>query len=117
MVALEPTDKPFGAALADLLREADYTTSSGNVNWHAFSRELNDVHYETLRKVVSGERTATPGVIEEVARALRVKPEHFAEYRLALARRQFDVREVGFDQALSNLEKWANEQGSQRRRR
>lgn len=116
MVALQPTDQPFGTALAELLREADYTTSSGNINWHAFSRELDGFSYEYLRKIVAGERVASPAFIEEVSRALRVKPEHFAEYRMDQARRQFDVREVGFDQALTNLEKWAHEQGRKRRR-
>lgn len=116
MVAIQPTDKPFGTALAELLREADFTTSSGNVNWHAFSREVDGFSYEYMRKIVAGERPPSPQFMEECARALRVMPEHFAEYRLAMARRQFDAREVGFDQALANLEQWARQEGLKRRR-
>ena len=116
MVAIQDTDRPFGQALADLLREADFTTSSGNVNWHAFARELDGFSYEALRLVIAGKRTVTPALMEECARALKVKPEHFAEYRIYLARRQFDVREVGFEQALANLEQWAHQHAPKRRR-
>ena len=41
--------------------------------------------------------------IEALAAALGVEPERFAEYRLAAARRLFDEREVGLEEALSNL--------------
>ena len=117
MVAIQPTDQPFGQALADLLREADYTTSSGNVNWHSFARELDGFTYENLRLVVAGKRPPSPAFIEEVARALKVKPDYFAEYRIHLARQQFDVREVGFEAALENLERWAHQQPGRKRRR
>jgi len=119
--ALEPTRKPFGQALAELLRESDYTTNTGNVNWRAFARELDGIHYETLRKAVAGERTATPHIIEEVARALRIRPDYFVEYRLWQVQRLFDVREVGFERALENFERWAQtsttgSRGARRRR-
>lgn len=104
----EPTRRPFGEALADLLREHDYTTSTGNVNWNAFVREVN-LDYETVRKAVAGVRAPTPHVIEECSRALRVRPDYFVEYRLAQAQKQYDVREVGFEQALANLERAAND--------
>lgn len=117
MVAIQPTDEPFGAALAELLREADFTTSSGNVNWHAFARELDGFTYENLRLVIAGKRQPSVPFMEEVARALKVKPDHFAEYRIAQARRQFDVREVGFEAALENLERWAHDEAEARKRR
>lgn len=115
---VQPSRKPFGAALGDLLREGDYTTSTGNVNWHAFARELDGYVYETLRKAVSGERWPSVGLMEECARVLRVRPDYFAEYRIDQARRLYDVREVGFEKALSNLESWVRERsdGSERKR-
>ncbi len=103
MIAHDTTNKPFGAALADLLREHDYTTQTGNVNWNAFASVL-EIDYETLRKAVAGIRPPTPYVLEDVARALAIKPEHFAEYRMHQAARRFDPREVGFEQALKNVE-------------
>lgn len=102
-----PTTKPFREALAELLRDNDYTTQTGNVNWHAFAAELDDIGYEALRKSLAGTRTVTPHIMEACARALRIKPEHFAEYRIWQAGRDFDVREVGYEQALANLERWS----------
>lgn len=115
--AIPRTTKPFGEALLDLLREFDYVTGLGNPNLHAFAAEVPNYTYESLRKAVSGERTITPELIVEVARVLRVEPEHFIEYRLNEARATFDPREVGFDQAAKNLEAWATVQGVRRKRK
>jgi hypothetical protein len=104
------TTRAFGEALRDLLVEQDYATRSGNPNWRAFAAELEDIHYETLRKAVTGERAPSPRLLEECARVLRIKPGYFAEYRLYEARRNFDPREVGFERALQNLMIWANTQ-------
>lgn len=108
--AVEPANEPFGKALAALLRESDWVTSTGNPNWHAFARELDGVHYETLRKAVAGERQVTPAIMEEVARALRIKPDYFVEYRLVEIQAEFDVRRVGFEKALENLADFARRQ-------
>ena len=107
--AIEPTAKPFGRALSDLLRETDYTTSMGNPNWHAFSEALG-IHYETLRKAVAGEREVSETILVEVSRALGIDPSHFAEYRMLKAREMFDPREVGFEKAMENVRKWAEQQ-------
>lgn len=117
MAALVPAGsaKPFNETFLALLRESPrFTTHMGTPNVAAFARSLDGVHYETIRKVLAGEREPTPQLIESVARALRVPPEHFLEYRLWLARRQFDVREVGYERALENLRRWS---ASPRRRR
>lgn len=107
MAQIEPTTKPFKQALAELLREHDYTTQTGNVNWHAFARDLEGVHYETLRKALADKRNVTKRIMEECARVLRVKPEHFVEYRALEVAELFDVRTVGFDAVLANLDAWA----------
>lgn len=115
------TDKPFRDAMSELLRESDYVTQTGNVNWHAFSRDMETtskngefVSYEALRKVLAGKRNVTAHVIEECARVLRVPPTYFVEYRAMEAARAFDVREVGFDAVLDNLERWTAEQAAKR---
>jgi hypothetical protein len=112
-----PTTKPFKDALAELLRENDFTTQTGNVNWHAFSRELDGIGYEALRKALAGGRNVTPHIMETVARALRIKPEYFVEYRAHLAAHDFDVKEVGFDQVLANLERWSATAATAKKRR
>jgi hypothetical protein len=106
-VASETTE-PFAIALRELVLEHDYTTGTGNPNWSAFSAELNQVHYETLRRAVAGERPPSLLLMEECARVLRVRPEYFLEYRVHLAKRDFDPREVGVDRALQNLRTWAS---------
>lgn len=87
--------------------EHDYATLGGKPNWRAFAAELDSIHYETLRKAVAGERRPSQALLEECARVLRLRPEHFLEYRLYLARRDFDPDAVGFDRAARNLATWA----------
>jgi len=46
--------------------------------------------------------------MEECARALRIEPKYFLEYRVHLAQRDFDVRTVGLERAIQNLNAWAS---------
>lgn len=111
------SSEKFGDALAELLRESDeFTTSGGSPNLSAFARALNGIPYESLRRVALGEREPTPDLIEAVARVLRVPPTHFAEYRLWLAQREFDVHEVGYERALENLRAWTSARSADNRR-
>jgi hypothetical protein len=100
------TDQAFPVALRDLLIEHDYATASGKPNWAAFAAEL-DVHYETLRRVVAHERVPSPRLIQECARALRIRADYFLEYRIYLAQRDFDPEVVGLERATENLKAWA----------
>jgi hypothetical protein len=97
---------PFGRLVRDLLIEKEITTGMGNPNWSAFAEKLETVHYETLRKAVTGERAPSPKVMEEVAAALGLDPTTFVEYRIWQAQRQFDPREVGAEVALAALAEW-----------
>ena len=99
---------PFGVRLRDLLQERGITTGMGNANFKAFAELLPTIHYETLRKQVSGERPVGIDTMRESAEALNVPPETFAEFALWEAQRDFDPREVGVEQALVNLERWAS---------
>lgn len=106
-MADQRTDQPFGKALIPLLREHDeYLTGIQNVNLRAVAAALDNVHYETLRKAIAGERLPSLRLIEQVAELVGVKPDYFAEYQLALARRDFDIGEVGWEQAMRNLREW-----------
>lgn len=114
-VAKDDSFKTFGTVLRDELIARDITTGMGNPNWSAFAQLLDTVKYETLRKAVTGERQPSPKVMEEAAAALDRKPEElFVEYRVWMAQRMFDPREVGVSAALANLDKWAE---AQKRRR
>lgn len=100
---------PFGVKLRDLLQEKGITTGMGHANFKAFAELLPSIHYETLRKQISGERPVGIQTMRESAEALGVPPETFDEYALAQAQRDFDPREVGAEQALENLERWAEQ--------
>ena len=104
--------RPFMRALAEALREQKHpsVTQDGNVNWAIFARDLPKMHYETLRKIRSGDRMLDASAIEEISTAAGVEPTYFAEYRLIKARESFDPRIVGLEVAIKNLEAWT-EQG------
>jgi hypothetical protein len=76
------------------------------VNWHAFALQLEGVHYETLRKAITGQRHPSPAVIEQVATALALQPSYFLEYRLHEARRELDPAVVSLEQAANALSTW-----------
>lgn len=100
--------KPFRQVALELFRDReDVLTQTGNVNWMKVAELLPDVYYETLRKAVAGDRIPTPDLMEKVAAEAGVEPTAFAEYQLHLARRQFDVKEVGLETAMRNLRAWA----------
>lgn len=98
--------KPFGVVVRDLLIERGFVTGLGNPNWASFAQELPEVHYETLRKAVTGDRAPGERLMEQIAEALKVPPTVFYEYGLIEAQRQFDPKVVGNEQALANLQAW-----------
>jgi hypothetical protein len=103
--------QPFGLALRELLVEHDYVSASGAPKWSVFAAELEDAHYETLLRAVSGKRSPSPHLMEEAARALRIRPEYFLEYRIYLAQREFDPRVVGLERAAENVALWRHARG------
>jgi hypothetical protein len=103
--------RPFGIVLRDLLIEREITTKLGNPDWVDFARTLRGVHYETLRKAVTGERPVAPKVVEAVAKNLGVDPTMFADYRLWQVRKTFDPATVGIDAALESLARWEGDRG------
>ncbi len=101
--------RTFGEVLRDLLLERGISTPIGNPNWSEFARDLAHIHYETLRKAVTGDRRPTPELMTACAQALQLEPDIFPEYRLWLAQREFDPREVGSETAMANLARWAGD--------
>jgi hypothetical protein len=107
-MSAENSERHFGGVISELLRDREeFLMKTGNINWRLVADELNGVHYETLRKAVAGERPATPQLMELCAELVGVPPTVFAEYRLYEAQKQFDPKEVGWDQATANLREWA----------
>ncbi|HET7045588.1 MAG TPA: helix-turn-helix transcriptional regulator [Gaiellaceae bacterium] len=80
---IEPSSKPFGLALEELLLDDGdvYVSRSGNVKWARFAAVLDGVSRTTLRNAVLGARAPSRAMMEECARALSVSPRYFAEFR------------------------------------
>lgn len=106
------TDKqstePFVKALGQLMRDVnhDAVDEDGSLNWSTLSRMIPGMHYETLRKIKSGDRTLDADAIEQISAAIPVDPMYFADYRLIKAREMFDPKIVGFEQAAKNLREY-----------
>ena len=79
------SNKPFGAALTELVREVEdvYVTARG-LKIATFAEVLDGVSPSTLRAAVAGDTAPSAPLIEECARFLRVRPEYFREYRTVL---------------------------------
>jgi transcriptional regulator with XRE-family HTH domain len=71
---------------------------------HATYRNGHGLTFSAIAQFERGETRPKLETIELLAEALGVSPMEFPEYRLAIARRLFDEREVGLDQAVGNLE-------------
>lgn len=91
--------KRFGDELAEILREREMSQRqlarlTAQNGWGSPA---------TIARLVDGTLPPTMRAMEEIARALHVRPQRFAEYRLAKARRGLDPGAVGIRRALRNL--------------
>lgn len=94
------TQKPFPEALLAALEEQEISQrqlakrTRANHGWGSIW---------TINQLALGQLKPTAHAIEEIATALQMRPEHFAEYRLAKARDKLDPEVVGLKRALTNL--------------
>lgn len=94
------TDRPFAAALDDLLAERDWS----NRHLATITREKFDWgSHGTINFLINGELAPSRRAMEVIASVLEISPRHFPEYRLLLARDKLDPERVGLDAALSAL--------------
>ncbi len=95
------SSQPFGEALRALM-DARGLTYRGLAQ---AIREVDDkgLTHAHINMLANGHDKPSLRAMELIAQACGVKPEHFAEYRLALAMRELDPSEVGLEQALENL--------------
>jgi transcriptional regulator with XRE-family HTH domain len=93
--------RPFGDALRTLMdeRELSYRGLAEKIR-RIDGRGITHAH---LNMLANGHDKPSMRAMELIARACSISPEHFAEYRLALAMRELDPEVVGLEQALDNL--------------
>lgn len=100
MATRKKSSKPFSESVRELLDEAEISQREliRRTRRHGWGST------GTISFLMTDEMPPTQQAMEAIARALEVKPEHFAEWRLAEARRRLDPAVVGFKTALGNLE-------------
>lgn len=95
------SDKPFGDALRALMTDRGLTYRELAQR----TRELDGrgMTHAHINMLANGHDRPSTRAMELIADACGVESSYFAEYRLALAMRELDPDEVGFEQALENL--------------
>ena len=98
---LKNSKKHFGDALRDLMPPRGLTYRS----LAAATRELDGkgLTHAHINMLANGHDKPSMRAMQLIASACSVAPEHFAEYRLAVAMRELDPEHVGLEQALANL--------------
>jgi transcriptional regulator with XRE-family HTH domain len=95
------SSEPFGDALRALMKSQDLTYRRlADVTRELDGKGLTHAHINML---ANGHDRPSIRAMELIAEACGVPPDYFAEYRLATAMRELDPTEVGFEQALENL--------------
>jgi len=95
------TNEPFGDALRELMAARGLTYRQLSHR----TRELDErgLTHAHINMLANGHDRPSMRAMELIAHGCDIEPDYFAEYRLALAMRELDPDEVGFDQALENL--------------
>jgi transcriptional regulator with XRE-family HTH domain len=96
-----PSTEPFGDTLRSLMERRGLTYRAlAEATRRLDGKGMTHAHINML---ANGHDRPSLRAMELIAEACEVAPEHFAEYRLAVAMRELDPAEVGLEQALANL--------------
>jgi transcriptional regulator with XRE-family HTH domain len=97
----QQSEKPFGDSLRALMGERELTFRSlAQQTRLADGKGMTHAH---LNMLANGHDKPSMRAMELIAQVCEVRPEYFAEYRLARAMRELDPAEVGLERALANL--------------
>jgi transcriptional regulator with XRE-family HTH domain len=95
------SEKPFADALRALMGERGLTFRGlAEQTRLVDGKGMTHAH---LNMLANGHDKPSMRAMELIAQACEIKPEYFAQYRLAAAMRELDPAEVGLEQALANL--------------
>ena len=95
------SNKPFGDALKELMNGDRLTYRE--LAQRTRKLDGKGMTHAHINMLANGHDRPSTRAMELIAEACGVEPDYFAEYRLALAMRELDPGEVGFEQALENL--------------
>jgi transcriptional regulator with XRE-family HTH domain len=99
-MAVKKSKEPFHIALQRLLTDREM---SQRALARATEKECDWGSSVVISRLMRAELPPSERAMESIATALRIPPEHFAEYRLAMARARLDPQRVGFERALRAL--------------
>ncbi len=97
----QPSSEQFGAALRALMQARGLTYRRLAEDTRALDGK--GITHAHINMLANGHDKPSMRAMELIAQACDVAPSYFAEYRLAAAMRELDPTEVGFEQALENL--------------
>jgi transcriptional regulator with XRE-family HTH domain len=95
------SERPFGEALRELMDARGLTYRGLSEAIRALDGK--GITHAHINMLANGHDKPSMRAMELIAQACGVEPDHFAEYRLAVAMRELDPNEVGLEQALENL--------------
>ena len=95
------SNSPFGDALRELMAARGLTYRELAQR----TRELDGrgMTHAHINMLANGHDRPSSRAMELIAAVCGVQPDYFVEYRLVAAMRELDPDEVGFEQALENL--------------
>jgi transcriptional regulator with XRE-family HTH domain len=95
------SSEQFGDALRALMKARGLTYRRLAEDTRALDGK--GITHAHINMLANGHDKPSMRAMELIAQACGVPPSYFAEYRLATAMRELDPTEVGFEQALENL--------------
>jgi transcriptional regulator with XRE-family HTH domain len=95
------SNKRFGDALRALMDARGLTYRE--LALHTRRIDGKGMTHAHINMLANGHDRPSTRAMELIAQACDVEPDYFAEYRLVSAMRELDPDEVGFEQALENL--------------
>jgi transcriptional regulator with XRE-family HTH domain len=95
------SNQPFGDALRELMNDLGLTYRE--LAQQTRGLDGKGMTHAHINMLANGHDRPSTRAMELIARACGVEPDYFAEYRLTQAMRELDPDEVGFQQALENL--------------
>jgi transcriptional regulator with XRE-family HTH domain len=95
------SSEQFGDALRALMKARGLTYRRLAEDTRALDGK--GITHAHINMLANGHDKPSMRAMELIAEACGVPPSYFAEYRLATAMRELDPTEVGFEQALENL--------------
>lgn len=99
------TEEPFPTALAALLSERDW--SGRQLSRATKEGGQSGLSHPTVAMLLRGDLEPSVNAMTIIAKALRIKPEFFAEFRLEAARTRLNWRAVGVPAALKELARYS----------